>query len=98
MTNMTFSDFCRSNGGSYEFGALETFVQHAKIYKYTDFHPNRTGHDFPIGSFPCPLTFGSLCRSSGGSYEFEAMETFNQHANIYQYADFYKNRTRDSLF
>src|SRR5258706_9886385 len=27
-------------------------VQHAKIYKYTDFHPNRTGCSFPIGSLP----------------------------------------------
>src|SRR5258705_8113 len=54
---MTFGDLCRSNGGSYYFGAIETFDQHAKIYRYTDFHPNRTGgvnrtgSDFPIA--PC---------------------------------------------
>src|SRR5277367_3872833 len=41
--NWAFGDLCRSNGGSYDFGAMETFVPHAKIYKYTDFHPNRTG-------------------------------------------------------
>ena len=51
----TFVDLYRSNGGSYDFGAMETFVQRAKIYKYTNFHPNRTGGKFPIGSLPCPL-------------------------------------------
>src|SRR5277367_1632600 len=55
MANLTFDDPCRSNGGSYDFGAMETFVQHAKIYKYTDFHPNPTDADFPIGDLPCPL-------------------------------------------
>src|SRR5277367_2899932 len=45
--NGTFGDLCRSSGWSYNFGAMETFVQHAKIYKYTDFHPNRTGGNFP---------------------------------------------------
>src|SRR5277367_6626612 len=53
--NGTFGDLCRSNGRSYNFGAKETFVQYAKIYKYTNFHPNRTGGKFPIGSLPCPL-------------------------------------------
>src|SRR5258706_6387294 len=52
MKNMTFGDPCRSNGGSYDFGAIETFDQHAKIYKYTNFHPNRTGCSFPIGFLP----------------------------------------------
>src|SRR5258706_14638124 len=52
MKNMTFGDLCRSNDGSYDFGAIKTFDQHAKIYKYTDFHPNRTGCSFPIGSLP----------------------------------------------
>src|SRR5277367_4258839 len=52
----TFVDLCRSNGGSYDFSAMETFVQHAKIYKYTDFHPNRSGGGgIPIGSLPCPF-------------------------------------------
>src|SRR5277367_4460132 len=51
----TFVDLYRSNGGSYDFGAMETFVQRAKIYKYTNFHPNRTEGKFPIGSLPCPL-------------------------------------------
>src|SRR5277367_502183 len=52
--NGTFGDLCRSNGGSYDFEAVETFVQHAKIYQYTDFHPNRTGGGggFPQGAFP----------------------------------------------
>src|SRR5277367_5694515 len=45
--NGTFGDHCRSRGGSYDFEAMETFVQHAKIYKHTDFHPNRTGAVFP---------------------------------------------------
>ena len=31
ITNMNFGDLCRSNGGSYDFGAMKTFVQHAKI-------------------------------------------------------------------
>src|SRR5277367_1425280 len=53
--NATFGDLCRSTGGSYDFGTMETFVQHAKIYKYTDFHPNPTDADFPIGDLPCPL-------------------------------------------
>src|SRR5277367_6455454 len=53
----TFGDLCRSNGGSYDFGAMETFVQHAKIYQYTDFHPNLTGGKFPIGSLPCPFVY-----------------------------------------
>src|SRR5277367_5072604 len=53
--NGTFGDLSRSNGGSYDFGAMGTFVQHAKIYHYTDFHPNRTGGKFPIGSLPCPF-------------------------------------------
>src|SRR5258706_14928369 len=52
MKNTNFGDLCRSNGGSYDFGAIETFDQHAKIYKYTNFHPNRTGCSFPIGSVP----------------------------------------------
>src|SRR5277367_4177455 len=84
-----------SNGGSYDFGAMGTFVQHAKIYQYTDFHPNRTGGEFPIGSFPYPDngTFSDLCRSNGGSYDFGAMKTFVQHAKIYQYTDFHPNRT-----
>src|SRR5277367_5322938 len=44
----TFGDLCRSMGASYDFGAMETFDQHAKIYQYTDFQPNRTGWKFPI--------------------------------------------------
>src|SRR5258706_6051818 len=48
MTNMTFGDLCRSIGGSYDFGAIETFDQHAKIYQYTDFHQNRSDFSFPI--------------------------------------------------
>ena len=73
---------------------METFVQHAKIYQYAEFHQNRTGAVFPE-SFPYPDngTFGDLCRSSGESYDFGAMETFVQHANIYQYTDFHLNRT-----
>src|SRR5277367_1801402 len=39
------------------------------------------------------MTFGDLCRSSGGSYDFEPIEIFDQHVKIYQYADFHKNRT-----
>src|SRR5277367_966146 len=42
MTNMTFGDLCRLNGGSYDFNAIETFDQHAKIYQYAEFHQNRT--------------------------------------------------------
>src|SRR5277367_5533932 len=94
MANLTFDDPCRSNGGSYDFGAMETFVQHAKIYQYAEFHQNRTGAVFPE-SFPYPDngTFGDLCRSNGGSYDFGAMETFDQHAKFYQYAEFHKHRT-----
>src|SRR5277367_3932089 len=46
---MTFGDLCRSNGGSYDFGAMETFDRYANIYKCTDFRPNRTGGSFPNG-------------------------------------------------
>src|SRR5277367_5582975 len=52
----TFGDLCRSNGWSYDFGAMETFNQHAKIYRYAEFHKNRTGRTFPIGKVPCPFT------------------------------------------
>src|SRR5277367_1324820 len=55
MANLTFDDPCRSNGGSYDFGAMETFVQHAKIYNYTDFHPNRTGSVFPYNPSHSPI-------------------------------------------
>ena len=65
----TFGDLCRSNGGSYDFGTMETFDQHAKTYLYAHFHRNRTGGSFPIRSFPYPDngTLGDVCRSSGGS-------------------------------
>src|SRR5277367_4065598 len=88
---MTFGDLFRSNGGSYDFGAMETFNQHAKIYQYAYFHQNSTGAVYP---YPDNRTFGDLCRSRCGSYDFGAMETFNQHAKIYQYAYFHQNRTR----
>ena len=39
-------------------------------------------------------TFGDLCRSRGASYDFWAMETFDQHAKIYQNAHFHKNWQR----
>src|SRR5277367_1048155 len=55
MRNMTFGDLCRSNGGSYDFGAMETFDQHANIYQYAHFNRNITGWTFPIGKFRCPL-------------------------------------------
>src|SRR5258706_10540469 len=54
-----FGDLCRSIGGSYEFGAIETFDQHAKIYQYSNFHKNRS--DF---SFPKP----SLCVTPGKTH------------------------------
>ena len=41
MTNKTFGNLCRSNGGSYD---LETFDQHANI---NHFHQYRTGAVFP---------------------------------------------------
>src|SRR5258706_14127316 len=41
-----FGDLCRSNGGSYDFGAIETFDQHAKIYQYGNFHKNRSDFSF----------------------------------------------------
>src|SRR5277367_6708657 len=50
--NGTFGDLCRSNGWSYDFGAMETFDQHAKFYQYAEFHRNRIGGIFPIGNLP----------------------------------------------
>src|SRR5277367_6479402 len=91
MTNMTIGDLCRSSGGSYDFGAMETFDQHANMYQNAEFHKNRT---YTVSfSYPDNGTFGDLCRSSGGSYDFGAIETIDQHAKIYQHADFHQNRT-----
>ena len=45
---MPFSSLCRSNSGSYDFGAMETFNQHAKIYQYAEFHQKRTVAEGPI--------------------------------------------------
>src|SRR5277367_3496743 len=93
---MTFSDLCRSNGGSYDFGAMETFNQHANMtVSVCRFSSKSHGGSFPIESFPYPDngTFGDLCRSRSGSYDFGAIETFDQHAKFYQYAEFHQNST-----
>src|SRR5277367_1923882 len=55
MANLTFDDPCRSKGGSYDFGAMETFVHRAKIYRYAEFHPNRTWAVFPQSPSHTPI-------------------------------------------
>src|SRR5277367_45816 len=55
------------------------------IKSLRDLKSRRTYHLTYRGYVLIKRTFGDLCRSNGESYDFKAMDTFYQHAKIYQY-------------